>query len=200
MINTLIDLCVDLVGAIGVVLAQGRQILAQRRANFGRLVLVGPFARDLRARLFCNGSEFVQRILIVVKSNRKVAECKRVVIANAALPVGGHRADLVGIFDQGVCVFRSLGLVGRHIDAARIHHRGINQPVDTFDIPAAGIGGFEFFSEGGVLARVRHRNDRQRHSRGSHQCEDHIEPDGDRKLGQVHQGAPRPYNDGSEAL
>ena len=153
-------------------LAERDQILTEGIANLSRLIFGGPFTSGLRARLFCNWRELIQRILIVVEPNREVAERESVTITDAALPVTRHGADLIRILDQGVGIFRSLGRIGRHIYAARVHHRGIDQPVDAFDVPAAGVSGFEFFCESRMKARVRYGEDRQRDGRRGHQCED----------------------------
>jgi hypothetical protein len=56
---------------------------------------------------------------------------------------------------------RGIGHIGRHIYTA-------------FDIPAAGIGGFEFFRKSRMKARVRHSIYRQRHGGRGHQCKDRI--------------------------
>ena len=151
---------VDPAGPIRIVLTQRRQILAQYGANFGGPILVGPFARGLRARLFCDWRKLIQEILVIVVANGKVAERKRVVIANAALPVCYHSADLVRDLNERVGVLGNVGFFGRHIDAPQVHHRGIDQAIDTLDIPAARVCRFEFVGKSCVNTRIRHRDHR----------------------------------------
>jgi hypothetical protein len=85
--STFVDPCVDLAGRITVVLAQRCQVLAECGANFGRLIFFRPFASSLRPRLLGDGRKRIQGILIVVKPDVKIAERKRVVVAEAALPI-----------------------------------------------------------------------------------------------------------------
>jgi hypothetical protein len=186
MIDALVDLCIDLTGRIAVVQAQRCQILAERAANFRRLIFVGPFSRRLCPRLLGDRRKGIQGILVPVNPDGKIAECERVAVANAALPVTNHPADLIGDLDQGVGVFGGFRPVGRHINAARIHHRGIYQTVNALDVPAAVIGGFEFIGECRMVAGVRNSDHGQRNGRGRHQCENRIEPGGNRKLWQIH--------------
>ena len=70
--------------------------------------------------------------------------------------------------------------------------RRVDQAVDALDVPAAGIGGFEFVGQRRMVARIDTATTRQRDGGGGHQGEDRIEPGGNRKLRQIHQRAPRP--------
>ena len=122
MIDAFVDLGIDLTGRIAVVPAQRCQILAERAANFSRLIFVGPFSRRLCARLLGDRRKGIQGILVSVNPDGKIAERERVAVANAALPITNHPADLIGDLDQGVGIFGGFGPIGRHIYAARVHH------------------------------------------------------------------------------
>jgi hypothetical protein len=59
----------------------------QHGADLGGLIFINPFACSLRTGLFGDRRELVQGILISGNSNGKITECKRIAIANAALPI-----------------------------------------------------------------------------------------------------------------
>lgn len=76
----------------------------------------------------------------------------------------GYACSAIALALAGIAIIargRGIGHIGRHIYTA-------------FDIPAAGIGGFEFFRESRMKARVRHSIYRQRHGGRGHQCKDRI--------------------------
>lgn len=85
--NALVNLLIDPAGLVGVVLAQLLQIFAPHGADLGGLIFINPFACSLRTGLFGDRRELVQGILISGNSNGKITECKRIAIANAALPI-----------------------------------------------------------------------------------------------------------------
>ena len=97
------------------------------------------------------------------------------------------RTDLVGDLEQPGGIFRGFGRVSRHIYATGFHHRGVDQPVDAFDVPAAGIGGFEFVGQRRMFAAFDTATTDNAHRGGGHQRKDRIEPGSDRKLRQIHQ-------------
>src|SRR5215472_4238366 len=111
LVDTFIDLRIDLARRIAVVLAQLCQILTEHSANFGWLIFFGPFPCSLCARPLGEGRQRVQGILVSVNSDGKIAERQRVAVANAALPITNDTADLIGNVKQGVGVCASLGLV-----------------------------------------------------------------------------------------
>jgi hypothetical protein len=101
-------------------MAERDQIFTEGVANLSRLIFGGPLTSGLGSRLLYNRRELIQRVLIIVEADRKVAERESVTVADAVLPVTRHGADLIRSLDQGVGIFRSLGRIGRHIYMPRV--------------------------------------------------------------------------------
>src|SRR4029078_3782649 len=92
IVNALVNSGVYPAGRVAVVLAERDEVLTQRVANFSRLIFGGPFTSRFGYRLLGTARKLIERVLIVVETNRKVAERQGVAVTDAALPVAGHGA------------------------------------------------------------------------------------------------------------
>src|SRR5262249_47995024 len=74
IVNGFVNSGVNPARGVAVVLAERDEVLTQGVANLGRLIFGCPFTSGLSSRLLGNGRKLIERVLIVVKPDRKIAE------------------------------------------------------------------------------------------------------------------------------
>ena len=146
--------CASLLAAFGIDLGQGFQILVQRRPHFAVGVVVAPFAARSGIDLDTAANELLAEIDELLDALLEGGKLLGVVSLDQRLPVLDDVKNAFVELEQAVAVFFHDRRIGRHVDAARFHHDGIDQRIDALDVERGAAGGRDRFGELGVLAGV----------------------------------------------
>ena len=123
--------------AFGIDLGQRFQILVQRRPHFAVGVIVAPFAACSAIDLDAAANQLLAEVDELLDALLEGGELLGVVGLDQRLPVLDDLENAFVELEQAVAVFFHHGRFGRHVDAARFHHDGIDQRIDALDVERA---------------------------------------------------------------
>ena len=107
-------------------------------------------------------------------------------------PLLDDRGDAVVEFEQQVAIALRCRGVGRHVDAARLHHDRIDQAVHALDVLGAGERRLVGAGHLGLVTGVNHRDPGQRDGGDCKQRENDVKLGGNRQFRQ--HVTPRPVS------
>jgi len=136
LVDIAIDLVVDLIGTLGIMLRQRIQVGIQRLAVVA--VRLAPVASGLRTDRGAQTHQFAPVGDKFGDAFGEAFEQDRVVFTDGLLPVDHQVFDSTQKSAETILeLFPFQGFI-RHVDAARLGHHGIDQPIDALDVLRAG--------------------------------------------------------------
>src|SRR5215510_11621416 len=186
-----LQLGIDALGARIVQRRQRLEILVERGAHAAVGFVVTPFATLGRGDLGPQPHQLLAEVDELLDALGKLLELFRIVAAHLGAPLLHHLGNAIVELEQQVAEALGRRNVGRHVDAARLHDDGIDQPVHPLNVLGSHQGGFVLAGHRGVVAGVDDRNAGQRRGGDSQQGENTVKLGANGKIRQIGHGASR---------
>jgi len=184
-IQPLLQLGVDTLRAGIVDRSKSVEILVEGGANAAVCFIVAPLAALGRADLGPQSHQFLAELDELLNALGEFLELLRIVGANIRAPFLHDLGDPLVELEQQIAIALGARNIGRHVDAARLHHHGVDQPVHALDVLRSDQRGLVFIGHRRLMAGIDDGDPGQRHGRGREQRENAVKLGGNGKVGQA---------------